>query len=92
MGFFTDHGVEYRIVLRTGKILIVLTTIEIDARLVKSNYFNDRKDTWFDSEFCENKISIDIDLTHEETDKIQKILDREDWVDYGFFEVVMNII
>lgn len=43
MGIYSDHGLEYYVINKEKKIVLV-NTKQSDERLIKSQYYLDRKD------------------------------------------------
>jgi hypothetical protein len=47
MGIYPNHGLEYHLVLKNDKHIVVLCSQETDDRLVASEYYKSRKESWF---------------------------------------------
>ena len=78
MGIYAAHGVEYHIVLHDGTHDVVLSQHETDDRLLQSDYFKEREETWFDDMYKRTwclPISHDvIAMTPAETEMLQEKL------------------
>lgn len=74
-----------------GEIITIASTKQTDGRLLKSEYYRQRKETWLDGfEPHSCKLSnIDIKLTDEEKGTLTFIINGlgEQVVDHGWYEV-----
>jgi hypothetical protein len=75
MGMYANHGVEYHVVLRDGKTIVIASTKNTDDRLQQSHFFKVREAEWLSVETMYrngsfvNRIvdhDLDIQLTDQE--------------------------
>ena len=76
MGIYFDHGIEYYIYISDQIKPIILVNIkESNERLKMSDWFNTKKDNWFNSYYESKKIisdvNFDIELTTSEKFKLE---------------------
>lgn len=92
MGIYYNHGVEYRVFLKNGQILIVVPTNESDGLLILSEYYKKREEEWLihREPFCkpvEDGFSLPLSEKH------QKMLNKafeqfpNDIAHHGWYEV-----
>ena len=89
MGIFYDHGVQYMVVTKTGKHVIV-SIKDADQRLLQSEYYKTREDSWFsgNGSFCKPVAGVDISLTDVEKERLESVLTTADEVEsYGWYDV-----
>jgi hypothetical protein len=93
MGIYPNHGVEYHLILKNNKRYIIANTTETDNRLVKSKYYEDRKEKWFEKmyQYCTPLIEdgFDIQLTEDELKRLHDLLDKhKNEIDiHGWYDV-----
>jgi hypothetical protein len=95
MGFFFNHGIEYIIVLQDGTEYILVSTDDSDDRLVASQYYEKRKDMWFDRDTILNEFKkkvdaedFDIPLTSRETELLSTFIrENQNVKNHGWYEV-----
>jgi hypothetical protein len=66
-GQYANRGVEYRVVLSSGRWIVIAPVRDTDARLLVSRFFEERKDDWFAVETLyggqfANRIPNDVDV------------------------------
>ena len=91
MGIYYDHGVQYMVVSKTRKYVIV-SLKDADQRLLQTEYYKTRKDSWFNEHgaFCKQIPggAIDISLTDVEKERLESVLKTADDVEsYGWYDV-----
>ena len=79
MGIYYDRGVQYMVVTNK-RIHVIISLKEADNRLIETDYYKTRKESWFDSNgsFC-NPIpdgEIDITMTDREKNILESVLKR----------------
>lgn len=105
MGVFQERGFEYRIYLKglskfknyniirkkDDSYIVVLGQQQTDERLLKSDYYLNRKDCWFNCKtFAEKVPGNVIVLTDDEQTLIRNILaeiNEDNLKDYGLYDV-----
>jgi hypothetical protein len=91
MGLYPDHGVEYIVFFKNNtKKIIIANTKATDDRLIKSEYYNQRKNEWFMGNY-NNKYepindNIDIELSESEKELLNKIINENDIEKHGWYE------
>jgi hypothetical protein len=98
MGVYADHGVEYHVVCRDGRRIVVASTRDTNVRLTQSAYYNARKDTWLSVDTMYGKGSymnkiidpyFDVDLTYQELLSLDMIIQQHHDIvlEHGWYEV-----
>jgi hypothetical protein len=98
MGMYANHGVEYRVILRDGKIIVIASTKATDERLERSVFYLSQKDEWMsaDTMYGNGAFSkrimdphFDVQLTETERAELDNILvgHGESVKDHGWFDV-----
>lgn len=93
MGIYPDHGLEYHLVLRDERHIVVICSKETDDRLVESEYYKSRKGSWFQDLSTRCKLieeSVDIQLTDAEKAKLDMMMKShgENIVSHGWHDVL----
>lgn len=96
MGLFVDRGVQYRLVLASGRVVVFLSTKDTDARLVESEYYKSNCATWFSDAYkrAESALYIPeapIDMTELEACELRARLSsfaKDEVVQHGWYDVV----
>lgn len=79
MGMYPDHGIEYHIILKDGQHIVVLCSREVDDRLIASEYYKKRRESWFEDMWsrCDPITEdVDIQMSDQEKNKLEKLLNE----------------
>lgn len=91
MGIFYDHGVQYMVVTKSQRYVIVPLK-DADRRLEQSEYYKARKNRWFSGNGSfSNPIpdgELDIEMTDAEKERLRSVLDTTEGVEsHGWYDV-----
>jgi hypothetical protein len=95
MGIYSDHGIEYHVV-RGGRRVCIASTRQTDARLLASDYYARRKDSWFSRHvtWCVkiDETDLDVALTAGERTLLDATLQtsnekKEENTTHGWYDV-----
>ena len=92
-----NHGLEYRVLVRDGQYIRVLHTSETAKRLAASEYYNERRESWFVDlhRGCEpipDSEVVDIFMTDREKERLQLFIEMhgDNIVSHGWYDVVTD--
>jgi hypothetical protein len=102
MGLYYCRGVEYIIILKNKAEIIILNSCKTDERLLKTKYYKNLENTWFDNSYKYNwcvpiatstrdkiePINFEIILTDEEKQLIkEKLVEfNNDMEEHGWYD------
>lgn len=92
MGIYYNHGVEYRVFLINGTVVLVVPMKESDSQLISSNYYKKREEEWMlPREAFVKPVEEDFDITLSETHqkRLENALEtfKGQISSHGWFEV-----
>lgn len=95
---YFDIAIEYMSLYKTvvvwnSGVIVIASTRKTDDRLIKSNYYKNRKDTWFDDLHEHDKTlieNIDMSLDDQEKEYLDFVLSKfgTSVKRHGWFDVV----
>lgn len=94
MGLYQDHGVEYRAVLKNGKVLAIVPSRNADERLSQSSFYKKREAEWVKFQPILSSATpitdddFDVKLSPEEEEHLAKVLNVHDVQSHGWYDVV----
>ena len=99
MGMYANHGVEYHVNYKSGKVKIIAPIHATDERLIGSMFFEKQKDEWLSGDVMYGRGSFmvritdpefDIELTDGERTALSKVLGEDtgdEVVEHGWYDV-----
>ena len=92
MGIYPDHGIEYHVILKNNKRIVIAGIKDTDERLRVSKYLDARYEKWMD--LCQSRCmplkdahELDVELTSDEKDKLAKVLETTEYITHGWQDV-----